>query len=114
MERNPNIRSAVDNSLYFTRFSLKEPRDGSAHVKLGNWEEILTDEEQAAGAQPSRSKDNRDDGLFCKDLAPPADCTSNVRLAQLNVGHWPIIVFTNFIGERFLNYLYNLTPSDRF
>ena len=103
MELNPNIRTTVDNSLYFARFSLKEPRDGSAHVKLGNWEEILTEEEQAANVQPSRSKDDYDEGLFCKNLASPADCTSNVRLAQLNVGHWPIIVFTNLVGKLYFS-----------
>ena len=85
--------------MYFTKFQLSEPRDGSARVKLGNWEEILTDEEISAGVQPAKSKNNRDDGLYCKDLAPPSECTSNVRLAQLNVGHWPIIIFNNFIGK---------------
>lgn len=81
------------------KVSLHEPADGSSALKLGNWQEILTDEEMANGVQPSRSTNNHDDGLFVKDLVPPADCTSNIRLAKINFAHWPMIVFTNFIGK---------------
>ena len=99
MDARPDMQSAVDNSIYFVKMSLHEPADGSSALKLGNWQEILTDEEEANGVRPSKSHNNRDEGLFVKDLVPPADCTSNIRLAKINFAHWPIIVFTNFIGK---------------
>lgn len=97
--QNPGVQMTVDNSVYFVRMQLHEPADGSSHLSLGNWEEILTDDEQAAGVTAARSKDNFDEGLYCKNLVQPQNCTSNIRLAKINFKHWPIIVFTNFIGK---------------
>ena len=97
--RNPGVKTVVDNSIYFVKMQLHEPTNGSSHLDLGNWEEILPEEEREAGVTPARSHDNRDEGLYCKDLVPPANCTSNIRLAKINFGHWPIIVLANFVGK---------------
>ena len=99
--QNPSVVSTVDSSIYFAKFQLHEPSDGNGHVKLGNWEEILSDEEKDAGVVPSRSSNDYDAGLYCKDLVKRADCTSNIRLAKINFGNWPIIVVANFMGEYF-------------
>ena len=88
--------------------NLFEPADGSSVLKLGNWQEIIPAEEEAVGVVPHASVNNRDEGLYCKDLVPPAECTSNIRLAKIDFGRWPIIVIQNFMGKlsnrtRFLN-----------
>ena len=95
---NASIRDRVDESIYFAKFDLHEPTDGSSNLVLGNWVELLSADEQDAGVTPARSKDNYDEGMFTKNLAKPADCTSNMRLAVIDFRHWPIKVFLNFIG----------------
>ena len=99
LKDHPNVQSMIDSSIYFAKFQLKEPSDGSSTLKLGNWEEILPDEEKDAGVVPARSVDDYDEGLYCKELAKPNECNSNIRLAVINVGNWPIVMYTNFVGK---------------
>ena len=99
VRRNPGVKTVVDNSIYFIKMQLHEPTNGSSHLELGNWEEILPEEEREARVQPARSHNDYDEGLFCKKLVPSTDCTSNIRLAKINFSNWPIIVFANFVGK---------------
>lgn len=111
VDARPDVQAAIDNSIYFVKVALHEPTDGSSALKLGNWREILTEEEVANGVRPVQSVNNHDNGLFIKDLVPPADCTSNIRLAKINFAHWPIIVLANFCGKLDLHlfyYTYNI------
>ena len=93
------VQGAVDNSIYHAKFALYEPTDGSSHIELGNWEEILPDEEKETGVQPARSHDNFDAYLFKKELVDRSKCTSNIRLCVVNVRNWPLRVFLNFIRK---------------
>ena len=102
MRDNPHVADRTDDSFYFCNFKLREPKDGSEALQLGNWTELLT-EEQANVVPPACSKDNRDDGLFHPELAPDEEATSDIRLAVLDVKQWPILVYINFMGKQFIS-----------
>ena len=94
-----NVQSVVDDSIYNAKFALHEPTDGSSHIELGNWEEILPDDQKEAGVQPAHSTNNFDPYLFKKELVDRSKCTSNIRLCVVNVRNWPLRVFLNFIRK---------------
>ena len=99
VETHPHLQAKIDSSLYFVRFDLHEPKDGSSSLRLGNWVELQTEFDRNNGVQPSCSKENYDAGLFNPRLAPPEECTSNMRVAVLDVQQWPVKAVMNFQGE---------------
>ena len=99
VKSHPNLQARLDSSVYFVKVQLHEPTDGSSHLRLGNWVELQSEFDNANGVPPSQSKDNYDAGLFKPDLVPPAQCTSNMRVAFLDMGNWPIIALMNFHGK---------------
>ena len=99
IKNHPTLQARVDNSLYFVKFSLHEPADGSSRLKLGNWVELQSAVDNANGVEPARSTNNYDAGLFNSNLMPPADCTSNMRVAVIDFGGWPIKAVVNFQGK---------------
>ena len=100
MRDNPHTSDRVDNSLYFATFKVAEPEHGSDALRLGNWTELLP-EEEAAVVAPACSKNNRDDGLFEPELASDEDCSTSIRLGVVDVRHWPPIIYINFMGKFF-------------
>lgn len=99
VKKRPHLQARLDSSLYFVKFQLKEPTDGSSHLQLGNWVELQSDFDNANGVEPSRSKDNYDAGLYKPELVPQEECTSNMRVAVLDMGNWPIKTIMNFQGK---------------
>lgn len=98
VKAHPHLQARLDSSVYFVKVQLKEPTDGSSHIQMGNWVELQSEVENANGVEPSRSKDNFDAGLYKPELVPPEECTSNMRVAILDMGNWPIIAVANFHG----------------
>ena len=94
----PEVQNRVDSSVYFVRFDVFEPKDGTSELQLGNWVELQDDFDNANGVPPSRSKDNYDAGLYKSELVPHDQCTSNMRVAVVDVQQWPIKVLLNFTG----------------
>ena len=118
VQTHPTLQARVDNSLYFVKFDLHEPADGSSRLKLGNWVELQSAIDNANGVEPARSTNNYDAGLFNSKLVPSADCTSNMRVAVIDFGGWPIKTVVNFKGKlsvgqkmiKILNLNFDLCP----
>ena len=99
VKAHPHLQARLDASVYFVKIQLREPTDGSSHLQLGNWIELQSDFDNANGVVPSQSKNNFDAGLYKPELVPPEECTSNMRVAMLDLGNWPIIALMNFHGK---------------
>ena len=95
---NPHIADRIDYSLCFANFELHEPACGSDAHKLGNWVELVSDQE-AEVSPPARSTNNRDEGLYVPDLAESGECSSNIRLAVVDTKQWPTIIYLNMMGK---------------